>query len=97
MNFSVILGYMLPGSYTVFRLRRYNGKAHFHTNVLENESFYDFHVHTATERYQIPGFNEDHFAERANRFYDLHSAIRCLTDECGFGSPLADTPLFRNI
>jgi len=38
LDFSVILGYMLPGSYTVFRLRRYNGKSHPDTNVLEAAS-----------------------------------------------------------
>jgi hypothetical protein len=97
LNFSVILGYVLPGSYTVFRLRRYNGKSHHHTNVLENESFYDFHVHTATERYQRPGFNEDHFAETTSRFYDLGSAVQCLLSECGFRDPLADAPLFRKL
>ena len=94
MDFSIILGYMLPGSYTVFRLRRYNGKSHTHTNVLEAESFYDFHIHTATERYQRLGFKEDHFAETTDRFYDLRSAIECLINDCGFPSALAGTPLF---
>jgi hypothetical protein len=94
LNFSVVLGYMLPGSYRVFRLRRYNGKSHMHTNTLEKESFYDFHIHAATERYQIPGFNEDHFAERTTNFYDLKSAIDCLVGECGFRSPMDGTPLF---
>jgi hypothetical protein len=51
MDFSVILGYHLPTLYRVFRLRRYNGKSHHHTNALERETFYDFHMHTATERY----------------------------------------------
>jgi hypothetical protein len=95
MNFSVILGYMLPASYTVFRLRRYNGKSHVHTNVLEHQTFYDFHVQTATERYQIPGFKEDHFAEVTTRFYSLDSALQCLLTECGFRSPLEDSPLFQ--
>lgn len=94
LNFSVILGYTLPGTYTVFRLRRYNGKSHRHTNSLENQTFYDFHVHMATQRYQIPGFNEDHFAEVTTRYYDLQGAIECLVHECGFRSPLAGTPLF---
>lgn len=93
MDFSVVLGYMLPGTYTVFRLRRYNGK-HRHTNALEGESFYDFHVHTATERYQIPGFDVDHFAQRTSRYYDLDSAVHCLMEECGFRPPLEGTPLF---
>jgi len=94
MDFSIILGYVLPGSYTVFRLRRYNGKSHRHTNVLEATTFYDFHIHIATERYQTRGFKEDHFAETTNRFYDLASAVQCLIDDCGFPSPLAGTPLF---
>jgi len=93
-DFSVILGYRLPGSYTIFRLRRYNGR-HHHTNVLENEHFYDFHVHTATERYQRLGFDEDHFAQITNRHYSLDSAVRCLLDECGFRSAIEDGPLFR--
>jgi hypothetical protein len=96
MDFSAILGYRLPGLYTIFRLRRYNGR-HYHSNTLENERFYDFHVHTATERYQRPGFHEDTFAEKTNRFYNLESAIQCLVNECGFRSPLADSPLFKNV
>lgn len=94
LNFSVILGYVLPGSYTVFRLRRYNGKSHYHRNVLEGDGFYDFHVHTATQRYQMPGFDADHVAERTGSFWNLQSAIERLLSECGFGSPLSGTPLF---
>jgi hypothetical protein len=96
MNFSAILGYMLPGTFSVFRLRRYNGKAHIHSNTIEKETFYDFHVHTATERYQSPGFKEDHFAEVTNRFYSLESAVQCMLNECGFRSLLDDSPLFRS-
>lgn len=92
--FSVILGYRIPGLWTVFRLRRYNSK-HFHTNVLEGERFHDFHIHMATERYQGAGFNEDHYAERTTRHYDFRSAIDCMLNECGFSNPLAGTPLFE--
>src|ERR1035438_1953776 len=35
-DFSVILGYKVPGLNTVFRLRRYNGK-HRHTNTIEKQ------------------------------------------------------------
>jgi hypothetical protein len=94
-DFSVILGYYLPQSYTVFRLRRYNGKSHTHCNHLERETpFYDFHIHTATERYQRRGFREEHFAEITNRYWSLESAIKCLLMDCGFPSPLADLPMF---
>jgi len=95
MDFSVILGYRLPQVYTVFRLRRYNGK-HQHTNVLEKQTFYDFHIHTATQRYQAPGFKEDHFAETTNRHFNLESAIQCLVADCGFRT-FEETPLFGGI
>jgi hypothetical protein len=52
LDFSVILAYQVPGKNQSLRLRRYNGKSHEHTNKLESQTFYDFHVHTATERYQ---------------------------------------------
>src|SRR5689334_12049951 len=51
LDFSAILGYRNPGFNTVFRLRRYNGKSHYHTNTIEKERFRDFHIHMATERY----------------------------------------------
>jgi hypothetical protein len=94
LDFSVVLGYQLPQLHSVFRLRRYNGKSHHHTNVLEKETFYDFHIHTATERYQRPGFREDHFAITTNRYYDLQGAICCLLEDCGFRSPIEESPLF---
>jgi hypothetical protein len=96
MNFSVILGHMLPGAYTIFRLRRYNGKSHEHTNYLEKDRFYDFHIHQATERYQdIAGFKEDHFATRCDKFVDLHGAIKRLVSDCGFKAGWEDSPLFK--
>jgi hypothetical protein len=95
MNFSVILGYVIPGTYSVFRLRRYNGKSHFHSNPLENQpAFYDYHVHTATERYQRAHLDPDHFAVITNNFWDLPTAINALINECGFGQPFAGTLLF---
>jgi hypothetical protein len=62
MDFSAILGYRLPELHSIFRLCRYNGR-HQHTNVLEKQTFYDFHIHIATLRYQVSGFSEDHFAK----------------------------------
>lgn len=93
LSFSVILGYRVPGLYTVFRLRRYNGK-HRHTNAFERQTFDEFHIHTATERYQVPGFDEDHFAVPTNRFFSLESAIQCLLSDCGFRPPIENSPLF---
>jgi hypothetical protein len=94
LDFSVILGYQLPHLHTVFRLRRYNGKSHPHTNAFEKQTFYDFHFHTATERYQRPGFREDHFALVTNRYHNLESAIQCLLDDCGFRPPSPQLGLF---
>ena len=94
LDFSVILGYHLPHLFRVFRLCRYNGKSHHHTNTLERDSFYDFHIHTATQRYQIAGFKEDHFAVPTDRYYGLESAINCMLLDCGFQSPVEFGPLF---
>ncbi len=86
LNFSAILGYKMPGYNTVFRLRRYNGR-HEHTNVIERTKLDDFHVHTATERYQKRGLREDFFAEVTSRHWNLDSALRCLLEDCGFNPP----------
>src|SRR3972149_2533928 len=63
LDFSVILAYRSSQSTQLFRLRRYNGKSHEHSNKIEGMRFYDFHIHQATERYQDSGFDEDAFAE----------------------------------
>lgn len=94
LDFSVVLGYQLPHLHAVFRLRRYNGKSHVHTNSIEKQTFYDFHVHTATERYQRPGFREDTFAEITDRYQSLESAIQCMLDDCGFRPPSPQIDLF---
>ena len=94
LDFSVILSYQIEGSYDTFRLRRYNGKAHEHRNRIEGVRFYDFHIHTATERYQQIGATEDAFAEPTHRYADLHGAIRCMLEECGFEPATIEGPLF---
>lgn len=93
-DFSAILLYKVPGVNSVFRLRRYNGKSHYHTNTIENERFRDFHMHTATERYQKYGSKEDHFAVVDRRYFDLDGAVDCLLNDCGFRSPLEESPIF---
>lgn len=87
MNFSVVLAYRVPKSNRLIRLRRYNGKHGEHTNKLENSTFYDYHIHQATERYQNSGFNEDAYAEPTNRYADFHGAVRCMIEDCGFVEP----------
>ena len=87
MDFSVILSYLHQNSSIFFRLRRYNGKSHEHSNKLEGSKFYDYHIHTATERYQNSGFREDSFAEPTDRYASLEEAIHCMFNDCGFIKP----------
>jgi hypothetical protein len=86
LDFSAILGYKMPGTNTVFRLRRYNGK-HQHSNSIERTQLNDFHIHSATERYQRSGSREDAFAAVASKYTSLEGAIRCLIEDCGFEPP----------
>ncbi len=87
LDFSVILAVRAPNSNQVFRLRRYNGKSHEHTNHIEGRSFYDFHIHLATERYQAIGAREDTFAEPTNRYASFDEALRCLLADGRFDVP----------
>ena len=88
LDFSVILAVLVPHSTQVFRLRRYNGRSHEHTNHIEDESFYDFHIHLATERYQEMGAREDTYAESTNRYGTFHDALRCLFADASFDVPV---------
>jgi len=90
-DFSVILACLPPSSSAFFRLRRYNGKSHEHTNKLEQERFYDFHIHTATERYQEEGQREDGYAEPTDRYHDLEGAIDCMIADCAFQKEAPET------
>ena len=87
LDFSVILAYKFPHSNELFRLRRYNGRSHEYTNSIERQTFYDFHVHRATERYQETGAKEDAYAEPTDRFADVQGAIDCMLEDCGFDLP----------
>lgn len=82
LDFSAILGYRIPKSNQILRLRRYNGKSHEHTNPLEGETFYDFHIHMATDRYQLTGNREDAYAEVTDRYTGLDEAVSCLVEDC---------------
>jgi hypothetical protein len=86
-DFSAILVYCGTPS-QAFRLRRYNGKSHEHTNKIEQQTFYDFHIHLATERYQQFGLREDAFAETTNRYGDFQGALSCLLQDCAFVLPV---------
>ena len=87
LDFSVILAVRVPQSNTLFRLRRYNGRSHQHTNRIEDLMFYDFHIHFATERYQELGAREDAYAEPTNRYGDFDGALRCLIEDTNLEVP----------
>ena len=87
LDFSAILAVHVPHSTRLFRLRRYNGKSHEHTNSIERETFYDYHIHVATERYQEIGAHEDAYAETTDRYSDLESAVECLLGDAAFDVP----------
>jgi len=83
LDFSAILGYFIPQTNNKILLKRYNGKSHEHSNPLEKtEKFYDFHIHQATERYQLAGFRAEHYALATKRYGNLNQAIECLYDDC---------------
>ena len=71
LDFSIILAVRVPRSNQLFRLCRYNGRSHEHTNRIEDVKFYDFHIHVATERYQEIGMREDAYAEPTGRYSDF--------------------------
>ena len=87
LGVSVILAYCPATTNQLFRLRRYNGKDHEHTNVIERLTFYGFHIHQATERYQRSGLREDAFAEPIDRFSSFEGAVYCMVQDCAFALP----------
>ena len=87
LDFSVILAVLVPQSTQVFRLRRYNGRSHEHTNRIERETFYDFHIHLATERYQELGAREDAYAQATDRYGSFRGALDCLFMDANVSVP----------
>ena len=87
LDFSVIVGYEAPKTNILFRLRRYNGKSHQHTNKLEQQTFFDYHIHQATQRYQETGMSEDAFAEPSDRYANVDGALQCALQDCQFELP----------
>ena len=87
LDFSVILAVLIPLSDRVFRLRRYNGWTNPHTNRIEREDVDGFHIHFATERYQLRGQKEDAYAEETDRYGNLNEAVQCLIEDANFEEP----------
>ena len=91
LDFSIILAVIPQGSNQPFNVRRYNGKSHEHTNHIEQNTFYDFHIHMATERYQDRNEEKvEAYAEPDERYSDFHGALRCILEDCNFQIPEGD-------
>ena len=89
LNFSVILGVKVPPPKKLFRLKRYNGDSHLHTNTIEEQEVQGFHIHTATEKYQMNGTREEDYAEQTKRYNDVNGALKCLFADANFEDPYA--------
>ena len=89
LNFSVILGVKVPPPKKLFRLKRYNGDYHEHTNSIEDEEVKGFHIHTATEKYQKNGIREEDYAESTGRYNDVNGALKCLFSDANLEDPYA--------
>ena len=89
MNFSVILGVKVPLPKKLFRLKRYNGHYHLHTNTIEDQEVEGFHIHTATDRYQVNGPREETYAKPTQRYNDVNGALKCLFADANFEDPYA--------
>lgn len=87
LDFSVILVYRPLGTNELFFLRRYNGRSHEHTNSIEGETFYSFHIHQATERYQDLGAKEAAYASPTTEYGTIDEAVEKMFAECSFLVP----------
>lgn len=81
-DFSAIIVFQEKGNNKYFKLRRYNGKSHEHTNKLERNKFYAFHIHIATQRYQDAHRKEESYAEETSRYSDINGALNSLLNDC---------------
>lgn len=91
-DFSLVLAVLPSDSNQLFRLCRYNGRSHQHTNRIEGDTFFDFHMHRATARYEEFGGREDGYAEPTIRYTDFDTALRCFLSENGFFNEAPDHP-----
>ncbi len=97
-NFSVVLAVQVPQSNRLFRLRRYNGCNHAHTNLIENTEVKGFHIHFATERYQRQGIRKEDYAVSTTRYNNINGALRCLILDANFDEPSSlQEPLFEEV
>lgn len=82
-NFSVILRYKAEDGIE-YNLRRHNGIHAPHTNQIEKNKVTGYHIHKATERYQMKRKKIDTYAEKTDDYTDWKGAFTKMLDECGF-------------
>ena len=88
-NFSIGFGVKRNNSKDIFILKRYNCKQQ-HTNFLESETIFGYHIHTATQRYQEIGRKSEGYAEQTTRYNNALGALKCLIADCNFKKPPVD-------
>jgi len=96
LDFSVILLYFHKATGEWIPIIRYNGKHSEHTNKIEGQRFYDFHIHKITERYQEVGLKPVGYAEVCTKFSDYRGALAQFLRDLNFQEPSSDQmDLFR--
>ncbi|MBP5083472.1 MAG: hypothetical protein J6X83_04070 [Methanomicrobium sp.] len=63
-------------------LRRYNGKSHRHTNAIEKNRIYGYHIHYAKERYLKEYTKGESYAEPTDRYGTFQEALDCMIKDC---------------
>lgn len=86
-DFMIGIGVSLPPITRPFILRRYDGPASSHRNMIERNFFHGAHIHMATERYQARGMKEESYAEPTERFTTFSDAMRCAIEDGNFVIP----------
>ena len=98
LSFSAVLIVFPLHSSKDFLLRRYNGRSHRHKNRIEGTQIDGFHIHYATERYQLSGFGEEAYAKLTDRYANLNDALRCLLKDANFEEPVgAQLEIFQEV
>ena len=90
LDFSIILRYREDTTNIWYNLARYNGK-HTHTNIIEKNTFHDFHAHYATQRYQEAGLRIEAFAKINNSYKTFKEAIDAFIKDFNFQVELPES------
>lgn len=89
-DFSIILRYQDTNTGIWYNLVRYNGK-HFHTNIIEGDSFHDFHAHYATQKYQEAGLRIEGYAKVIKTYKTFSEAIDAFIKDLHFQIELPES------